>query len=197
MAEVENELEELRKALHHHNHLYYVEARAQISDREFDQLLGQLEALEAAHPELVTPDSPTQRVGGAPIEGFASVTHRVPMASLANSYNKEEILEFDERVQKFIDGKAYNYVVEPKIDGVALSLRYEDGKLAVAVTRGDGDSGDDITSNIRTIRSIPMVLESETPPAVIELRGEVYMSRDGFQALKTGSASALIRRSPV
>ena len=183
MAEVENELEELRKALHHHNHLYYVEARAQISDREFDQLLGQLEALEAAHPELVTPDSPTQRVGGAPIEGFASVTHRVPMASLANSYNKEEILEFDERVQKLIDGKAYSYVVEPKIDGVALSLRYEDGKLAVAVTRGDGDSGDDITSNIRTIRSIPMVLESETPPAVIELRGEVYMSRDGFQAL--------------
>lgn len=183
MAEVEDELEEIRKALHHHNHLYYVEARAQISDREFDQLLGQLEALEAVHPELITPDSPTQRVGGAPIEGFSSVTHRAPMASLANSYNKDEILEFDKRVQKLIDGKAYNYVVEPKIDGVALSLRYENGKLAVAVTRGDGHSGDDITSNIRTIRSIPMVLESETPPAVIELRGEVYMSRDGFQAL--------------
>ena len=129
---------------------YYVEAKPEISDREFDRLLDELKKLEAEHPELVTPDSPTQRVGGQPIEGFATVTHRVPMLSIDNTYNADELREFDSRVRKLL-GKASRsrYVVELKIDGVAMSLTYENGLFTVGATRGDGEQGDDVTHNLQ------------------------------------------------
>lgn len=173
----------LTLALHRHNYLYYVEARPEISDREYDALLRELQDLEARHPELAEPDSPTRRVGGEPLDGFSSVPHHLPMMSLANTYSREEVREFDARVRKLLGGRAYRYVLEPKIDGVAVSLRYEQGRLARALTRGDGIRGDDITGNIRTIRSVPLRLLADAPPAVVEVRGEVYMTRDGFARL--------------
>src|SRR5437870_7868047 len=130
--------EELRRQIDHHNYLYYVEAKPEISDREFDRLLKELQDLEAAHPDLVTPNSPTQRVGGQPIEGFATVKHRVPMLSIDNTYNADELREFDRRVRKGLGkGEKVTYVVELKIDGVAISLTYEKGQFAVGATRGD------------------------------------------------------------
>src|SRR6185312_423229 len=131
--------------------------RPAVSDQEFDRLLRELADLEAAHPELITPDSPTQRVGGEPIDGFRTVEHSVPMMSIDNTYDEAEVRAFDERVRKLL-GEQPSYVLEPKVDGVASSLRYEAGKLLLAATRGDGRRGDDITSNARTIRSIPLSL---------------------------------------
>src|SRR5947209_6329382 len=133
---------ELRKVIDHHNYLYYVEARSEISDREFDKLLQELVDLEAAHPDLVTPDSPTQRVGGQPIEGFKQVTRRVPMLSIDNTYNASELREFHARIQKLLGGEPVRYVVEPKIDGVAISLTYVNGVFDLGATRGKGDVGD-------------------------------------------------------
>ena len=130
---------ELRRRIHHHNYKYYVEAQPEISDYEFDMLLKELEQLEKDHPELVTPDSPTQRVGGQPIEGFRTVTHRVPMLSIDNTYNPDELREFDRRTRKALGGEPVTYVVELKIDGVAISLTYEGGALTVGSTRGDGE----------------------------------------------------------
>ncbi|NCC52334.1 MAG: NAD-dependent DNA ligase LigA [Spartobacteria bacterium] len=173
----------LRRELREHNRLYYIEAMPRISDREYDALYHELEELEAQFPALVTPDSPTQRVGGAPIEGFESVRHAVPMMSLGNTYDKSELVAFDQRVKRLIPGIPYSYVLEPKIDGVALSLRYEDGLLVRAATRGDGQIGDDVTANIKTIPSIPMRLAGAHPPAVLEARGEVYMRKDGFMTI--------------
>ena len=141
--------EELRRLLNHHNYLYYVEAKPEISDREFDRLLEELKKLEAEHPELVTPDSPTQRVGGQPIEGFATGRHREPMLSIDNTYNAAELREFDRRVRKLLGGEPVTYVVELKIDGVAISLTYEDGLFTVGATRGDGETGDDVTHNLQ------------------------------------------------
>ena len=181
-TEARKETEKLRAEIERHNRLYYVEAAPEISDRDYDALLKQLEALEKQFPELATPDSPTRRVGGEPLKGFENVRHTVPMISLANTYNKEELVEFDGRVKKLLKETPYSYVLEPKIDGVAISLRYEDGLLVRAVTRGDGTTGDDVTANIRTIKSIPLRL-SNNPPAVLEVRGEVYMTRKGFAAL--------------
>jgi DNA ligase (NAD+) len=169
--------EELRRQIDHHNHLYYVDAAPEISDREFDKLLEELKALEKAHPELVTPDSPTQRVGGQPIDSFKAVTHRVSMLSIDNSYNPDELREFDRRVRKIIAGETVNYVVELKIDGVAISLAYENGSFTVGATRGDGERGDDVTHNLRTIPEIPLRLKTNSPPALFEVRGEVYMTR--------------------
>ena len=175
-------IEELRRELHRHNRLYYVEAKPDISDREYDAMMKELEALEAEHPEWASADSPTLRVGGAPLEGFESVRHAVPMISLSNTYSMEELGEFDTRTRKLLPaGTEPAYVVEPKIDGAAISLRYEDGVLAVGCTRGDGISGDDITANLRTIGSIPLRLENAPP--VLEVRGEAFMATSKFVEL--------------
>lgn len=182
-AETTHRAEQLRNTLNHHNYLYYVAARPEISDQEYDRLLRELQDLEQAHPDLITPDSPTQRVGGAPLTGFANVRHTVPMMSLDNTYNQAELSEFDARVHKRLGEQPYSYVLEPKIDGVAVSLRYEHGWLQHGLTRGDGQIGDDVTANLRTIRSIPVKLPTRRPPAVLEVRGEVYMTKTGFARL--------------
>jgi len=181
-TEARKETEKLRAEIERHNRLYYVEAAPEISDREYDALLHRLETIEKQHPELATPDSPTRRVGGEPLKGFENVRHTMPMISLANTYNKEELVEFDGRVRKLLGDTPYSYVLEPKIDGVAISLRYEHGILVRAVTRGDGTTGDDVTANVRTIKSIPLRL-TNNPPDELEVRGEVYMTRKGFATL--------------
>lgn len=171
-------VQELRAQIDRHNHLYYVEASPVISDREFDRLLQELIELEAKHPELASPDSPTQRVGGAPIEGFRKVAHKVPMLSIENSYDEADLRKFDADVRKALPtGVNVEYVVELKIDGVSMSITYENGRLAVGATRGSGDVGDDVTHNLRTIAAIPLKLNSKKPPAIFEVRGEVYMTR--------------------
>src|SRR5262249_30614923 len=143
---------ELRRLLNHHNYLYYVEAKPEISDLEFDRLLRELEKIEADHPELVTPDSPTQRPGGQPIEGFQTVVHRVPMLSIDKCNSADDLRDFDNRVRKLLKkGESVRYVVELKIDGVAISLTYEDGVFTLGATRGDGERGDDVTHNLKTV----------------------------------------------
>jgi DNA ligase (NAD+) len=176
MSTTAQRADELRQLILHHNYLYYVEARPEISDREYDRLLKELEEIEKAHPELVTPDSPTQRVGGQPIAGFVTVRHRRPMLSIDNTYNADELREFDRRVRKLLPGEPVSYVVELKIDGVAISLTYEQGRFTVGATRGDGERGDDVTHNLRTIKELPLRLRSNDPPALFEVRGEVYMT---------------------
>lgn len=167
---------ELRRLIDHHNRLYYVEARPELSDRDFDRLLAELQKLEADHPDLVTPDSPTQRVGGGPIDGFVTVAHRAPMLSIDNTYNAGELRDFDARNRKAL-GSAVAYVVELKIDGVAISLTYERGLFTVGATRGDGERGDDVTHNLRTLPEVPLRLMTDDPPPLLEVRGEVYMTR--------------------
>jgi DNA ligase (NAD+) len=174
-------LNELRETIRRHDRLYYVEARPEIGDADYDALYRELEALERAHPEWITPDSPTQRVGGAPLAAFRQVRHNPPMMSLDKTHSRDELLDFDTFLRRQLPDEVWNYVVEPKIDGVAFSLLYEDGALTRAATRGNGEIGDDITANIKTIRSIPLRL-AEAPP-LLEVRGEVYMSRDGFAEL--------------
>ncbi len=175
---------ELRAEIERHNRLYYAEARPEISDYDFDMLLKELEALEKNFPALMAPDSPTQRVGGAPLSGFESITYSKPMMSLSNVYSKDELRAFDERVRKILGKTAFTYVLEPKIDGVAVSLRYENGIFTVGGTRGDGRTGDNITANLKTIRSIPLKLHhAGDMPELLEVRGEVYMDRKGFQEL--------------
>jgi DNA ligase (NAD+) len=177
---------ELRRLLHHYNRLYYVEAISEVSDLEYDRLMKELEALEAAHPDLVTPDSPTRRVGGQPLDEFTTVTHRLPMLSIDNTYNEADLREFDNRVRKLLNPKEpVRYVVEPKIDGVAISLTYRDGVFTLGATRGDGEHGDDVTENLKTVRGLPLVLNAEAvpPPPVFEARGEVYMGRGDFVKL--------------
>jgi len=175
---------QLREELQRHNRLYYVDAAPEISDREYDALYHELETLESKFPSLITTDSPTRRVGGEPLTGFEPVIHTVPMLSLANTYDPAEIEDFDNRIRSMVaPSERVSYVVEPKIDGVAVSLRFEDGVLVVAGTRGDGVTGDDVTANIRTIRSIPMRLLAEHPPEILEVRGEVFMSRPDFADL--------------
>jgi len=168
---------ELRRQINHHNRKYYVDAAPEISDREFDRLLEELQEIEKAHPELVTPDSPTQRVGGAPIDEFRTVRHRVPMLSIDNTYSPDEVREWDRTTRKLLGGEAPCYVVELKIDGVAMSLTYENGLLTVGATRGDGERGDDVTHNLRTMPDVPLRLDTDRPPKLFEARGEVYMTR--------------------
>ena len=174
--EVCERCEQLRSEIDRHNHLYYVEAKPEITDRQFDAMLHELEALEAEYPELVTPDSPTQRVGGQPLEGFQTVEHAVPMLSIDNTYSEAELRAFDGRVRRGLEGQQPAYVAELKIDGVSMSLLYENGRFVRAATRGDGARGDDVTANVKTIRSVPMRLKG-APPALLEVRGEVYMRR--------------------
>jgi len=179
-AKAKKEIKRLREEINTHNYKYYIENNPIISDYEFDQLLKNLEDLEKQFPDLITPDSPTQRVGGEPVEGFESAEHKVPMLSLANTYNFDELREFDERVKKNV-GKV-EYVVEPKIDGAGVALMYEDGILIRGATRGDGVKGDDVTLNLKTIRSMPLKLRGNVLKNV-EVRGEVYMSMKGFKQL--------------
>ena len=177
------EIEKLGNEIRRHEDLYYVLDSPEISDREYDQLLEKLQQLEQDHPELVTPDSPTQRVGGRPAEGFAEVVHRLPMLSLDNSYNIDELRAFDERCQKLADGRPLEYVAELKIDGLSLSLQYVNNVLAKGVTRGDGRIGEEVTQNARTIRSVPLRVKSEAKAidGEIEVRGEVFIPLDVFQ----------------
>ena len=179
---VRQRCQELRTAIHRHNRLYYVEAAPEISDTAFDGLLAELDALEQEYPALITPDSPTQRVGGTPLTGFETVAHGVPMMSIDNTYNEGALRAFDGRVRKALDGDAPRYVVELKIDGVSISLRYEKGLYVRAATRGDGRFGDDVTQNVKTIRSLPLRLSGSAPPE-LEVRGEVFMRRSELMRL--------------
>src|SRR6476619_2251732 len=158
---VARQIEKLRNEIRRHDELYYVENAPEISDREYDQLLENLQQLEEKHPELITPDSPTQRVGGRPAEGFPEVVHTRQMLSLDNSYNIDELRAFDERCPSLAEGRPLDYVAELKIDGLSLSLQYADGLLVRGVTRGDGRIGEDVTQNARTIRSVPLRLKSQ------------------------------------
>jgi DNA ligase (NAD+) len=181
----------LRREIRRHDYLYYIQNQPEISDQDYDQLFAELKALEAQHPEIVTPDSPTRRVAGQPLGEFATVRHAVPMLSVDNTYNAEELKAFDERVRKQLGVADYDYVVEHKIDGLAVSLRYVDGVLATGATRGDGEVGDDVTANIRTIRAVPLrLLDGRNVPAVLEVRGEVYMPTRSFVALNKARAEA-------
>ncbi len=176
-------IDQLRREIRRHEELYYVHAQPEIADVEFDALMNELRALEAEHPELVTPDSPTQRVGGRPAEGFVTVVHAVPMLSLDNSYDEADLRAFDERVRKGLGGVSTpSYVCELKIDGLSISLTYEDGKLVRGATRGDGVRGEDVTFNVRTIRAIPLTLK-HGPTGRVEIRGEVYFPRKAFERL--------------
>lgn len=179
---IEERIRKLRDEIEFHNYRYYVLDDPVISDAEYDALMRELVELEAEHPELVTPDSPTQRVGAAPAEAFAPVVHRSPMMSLANVYSVEELRAFDTRVRKALDGEPVEYVAELKIDGLAVSLVYEEGRFVRGATRGDGTTGEDVTHNLRTIRSIPMRLRLDQPVS-IDVRGEVYMIRREFHKL--------------
>ncbi len=185
---VNNQIEKLRQTIRKHEYRYYVLDDPEISDAKFDQLMQQLKALEAEHPHLRTLDSPSQRVGGAPREGFETVRHRRPMLSLDNAYSEEELRDFDRRVHELAGRERMDYVVEHKFDGLSLSLQYQDGQLARGVTRGDGSSGEDVTPNVRTIRSIPLqvdpdALRKHKIPASFEVRGEVIMTARAFQDL--------------
>jgi len=190
-GDVRKRLERLRQEIRRHDHLYYVLNAPEIGDQEYDALFAELLRLEAAHPELVTADSPTQRVSGRPLDEFATVRHAVPMLSMDNTYSAEELQAFDERVRKQLDRADYDYVVELKIDGLAISLRYEEGMLVAGATRGDGEVGDDVTANIRTIKSIPLsLLNGDDVPRVLEVRGEVYMPTRSFVELNRMRAEA-------
>lgn len=178
-----SEIEKLRDEIRHHDELYYVGNAPEISDREYDLLMEKLQKLEEENPELITFDSPTQRVGGRPAEGFPEVVHTRQMLSLDNSYNIDELRAFDERCQRLAEGRKLEYVAELKIDGLSLSLQYEDGLLTRGVTRGDGRIGEDVTQNARTIRSVPLRLRSQAKriDSTLEVRGEVFIPRDVFE----------------
>jgi DNA ligase (NAD+) len=175
-------MEQLRDEIRKHDRLYYEEAAPAISDREYDRLYKELVDLETQFPDLVTPDSPTQRVGGKPLKAFEQVPHLIPMLSLDNTYSEEEVKNFYARIQRLLPNEKIPVVIEPKVDGVAVSLIYENGRLRQAATRGDGTVGDNITQNIRTIRSVPERLRGAAPK-ILEARGEVYMDKHGFEKL--------------
>jgi DNA ligase (NAD+) len=181
----EKKIRELRDEIRRHEELYYVADSPEISDKEYDELIASLRELEEQYPQFLTADSPTQRVGGRPAEGFDEYVHRRPMLSLDNSYNLDELRAFDQRCQKFADGRPVEYVAELKIDGLSLALHYEDGMLVRGVTRGDGRRGEDVTQNVRTIRSIPLKLKpaSAAIAKAIEVRGEAYLSRKVFEKI--------------
>ena len=182
-ADVRGGIEDLRERIRYHNRRYYIEDAPEISDPEYDALVNELESLEAEHPELVTPDSPTQRVGGDPLEGFEEIRHAVPMLSLANARRTEDLREWDARVRRLLgEDETPRYVTELKIDGLAVSLRYEDGRLVQGATRGNGTVGEDVSAQLRTIRSVPDRL-GDDPPAVLEPRGEAYISLADFEKL--------------
>jgi DNA ligase (NAD+) len=177
------EIEQLRRQIRHHDRLYYVLAEPEISDVEYDRLIERLKQLEAQHPELITADSPTQRIGDQPVESLPSVEHRVPMLSIENTYSLEELRAYGQRVGKLLPGEEVGWVVELKIDGVAAAVTYEHGLLVSGVTRGNGRVGDDVTHNIRTVVDVPLRLEGSDPPPVLEVRGEIYMTNSDLVRL--------------
>ncbi|MBN2454960.1 MAG: NAD-dependent DNA ligase LigA [Sedimentisphaerales bacterium] len=185
MAEqTKKRIEHLRSEIRRHDYLYYVLNQPKISDRKYDKLFAELKQLEQQNIQLITPDSPTQRVSGRPLEGFGNVRHGLPMLSIDNTYNADELKAFDERVERLLGSSNYDYVVELKIDGLAISLLYENGSFVRAATRGDGQIGDDVTTNVRTIRAVPLVLIKDGKvPGVLEVRGEVYMPIRAFTKL--------------
>jgi DNA ligase (NAD+) len=176
---VERRARKLREAIERHNRLYYVEDSPEITDAEYDALFRELQALEAEHPELRSADSPTQRIGAAPLAHFGEVRHRTPMLSIANAFDEDEVRAFDKRVSQAVGAQAVEYATEPKLDGLAVSLVYRDGALVQGATRGDGTTGEDVTANLRTVRSIPLKIEGTS----LEVRGEVLMYRRDFDAL--------------
>jgi len=176
-------IDQLRKQIREHDYLYYVLNQPKTSDRQYDRLFAELKSLEQANPHLITSDSPTQRVSEQPLEGFETVRHAAAMLSMDNTYNPDELKAFDERVAKQLANRDYDYVVELKIDGLAINLRYEEGILVTAATRGNGQVGDNVTSNVRTIRAVPLSLLGTNVPAVLEVRGEVYMPTSSFVEL--------------
>ncbi|MGH9664616.1 MAG: DNA ligase LigA-related protein, partial [Bryobacteraceae bacterium] len=177
----QQEIERLRAELRRHEHLYYVLDQPAISDAEYDQLMRRLLELEEQHPDLVSPDSPTQRVGGKPREGFVKVRHSSPMLSLDNALNEGELRDFDRRVRDLLGGAEFQYVAELKMDGLSVAARYQDALFAQAITRGDGSVGEDVTENARTIRSLPLRVHS--PVRSFEVRGEAIMNRRAFERL--------------
>ncbi len=183
--EPQTEIESLRAEIEEHNRRYYEEAAPTISDAEYDALMRRLIQLETAHPDLITPDSPSRRVGGRPLEQFEQVAHRAPMLSLDNTYSETEVADFYHRIRRLLPGHTIHTIIEPKVDGVAMSLVYEEGLLKCAVTRGDGVTGDDVTQNVRTMKSVPLRLKvpAARVPKLIEVRGEVYLPKSGFAAI--------------
>lgn len=182
--ELQQRADELRRALNQHNYRYYVLDDPEVSDGEYDALMEELRTLEAEHPELQAPDSPTRRVGAGPAQQFAVVQHRVPMLSLANAFSEQALRAWYDRAVKLAGREIRGFTIEPKIDGLAISLSYEQGRFTVGATRGDGFHGEDITANLRTVRTVPLVLNREAgPPARLEVRGEVYLSRAAFQKI--------------
>ena len=187
------EITRLREEIRHHDQKYYVEAAPEISDTQYDRLVERLKRIEAEHPELVTPDSPTQRIGDRPVEGLEPFEHRVPMLSIENTYSLDELKKYGDRVAKLLPGETVEWVVELKVDGVAVSLIYENGLLTHGVTRGNGRVGDDITHNVRTIKDIPLRLRPLSPlsqkergdaiPPLLEVRGEIYMTNSDLVLL--------------
>src|SRR5438309_7733824 len=184
IEEAQERVLELRRLIEYHNRMYYVLDQPEITDAEYDALFRELVELETEYPELVTPDSPTQRVGGPPSDAFAKVTHRVPMLSLNNAFERDQVREFDRRVRRTLGEVEIEYVTELKIDGLAMSLLYEDGRYAVGATRGDGYVGEDVTANVKTIPSVPLSVTVPAEfPSTFEVRGEVYMPKRSFQRL--------------
>lgn len=179
--DTQTEIASLRAQIEHHSDLYYQKDAPEISDFEFDQLLEKLKALEETHPEFITPDSPTQRIGGK-ADSLKPFKHRVPLMSLDNSYSLDDLKAFTERCEKLADGRKLEYVAELKIDGLSVSLHYENGYLIVGATRGDGSTGDDVTPNVKTIKCIPLKLKTDAP-AHAEVRGEVFLSRSRFKEI--------------
>src|SRR5437867_2262045 len=186
-ADAQQRISELREQIHHHDYLYYAEARPEISDAEYDALMGELRDLEGAFPDLVTPDSPTQRVAGQPIDAFRPVEHRAAILSLDNATTPDDLREFEARLSRARPGAHFDYVCEPKIDGLGIALVYERGRFVRGATRGDGRVGEDITANLRTIRSLPVVLRGALAAVPdLEVRGEVFMPRADFEELNRG-----------
>src|SRR5260370_39982115 len=186
--DIQRKIENLREKLIYHEHRYYVLDAPEVSDAEFDRLMNELKALEAAHPELVTPDSPTQRVGGKPREGVAKAQHSAPMLSLDNAYNEAELRAWERRVHDLSGREDVDYVCELKLDGMSLALWYRGGALTRSITRGDGSVGEDITSNVRTVRSVPLSVSAATLkkagiPADFEVRGEIIMPIASFERM--------------
>ncbi len=193
-TELHAQAEKLREQIRYHDRKYYVEAAPEISDREYDRLIDDLKQLEAMHPELITADSPTQRVGDAPVEYLNQVEHRVPMLSIDNTYNIAELRSFGQRVAKLLDNEPIEWVVELKVDGVAMSLTYEHGVLTRGVTRGNGRVGDDVTHNVRTLDSVPLRLLGDDVPALLDVRGEVYMTNSDLVEFNADESA---RNEPV
>ncbi|MCG8026953.1 MAG: NAD-dependent DNA ligase LigA [Candidatus Thiodiazotropha taylori] len=191
--EILSRVELLRQQINDHNRRYYVYDDPVIPDAEYDRLMRELQSLEAEYPELITAESPTQRVGDKPLDGFDEVLHRVPMLSLDNAFDDDEMRDFERRIKdrlKLAESQTINYLAEPKLDGLAVSLRYEQGSLVMGATRGDGSQGEDVTSNVRTIQAIPLKLQGDDWPDVLEVRGEVFMPKAGFESLNERARKA-------